>query len=131
MATILLDTHAWVWSRLNSPRLSSAARRAIEAAEEIIVSPVSLYEMTWKVRVGRWRELDGRLHHFHEQIASDTVRLAAVTAEVALAAASLEWAHRDPFDRILAATADLHDATILTADRAFHAPGAPQVRVVW
>lgn len=47
------------------------------------------------------------------------VSTAAVTAEICLSAATLDWAHRVPFDRIQAATALHHFAAIISADTVF------------
>jgi PIN domain nuclease of toxin-antitoxin system len=53
-----------------------------------------------------------------------------VIPEIWLLAADLDWTHRDPADRIIAATALLHGVPVLTKDQVFHAEDSP-VKAVW
>ena len=54
---------------------------------------------------------------------------APLTNDAALLAARFEWPHRDPFDRMLAATALEHDLFLISKDRAFST--LPGLRVIW
>jgi PIN domain nuclease of toxin-antitoxin system len=106
---VLLDTHAWVWSLTDPGRLSAGARRAIERADAVMVSPISFFEIAQKVHRGG--------------IA------APLTPEICLRAALAEWDHRDPFDRLLAATAEVLAVPLVTRDPAFAGrPGLSLVR---
>jgi len=58
----------------------------------------------------------------------DAIRL-PITEEYALLAGKLEWAHRDPFDRMLAAQAMVESLTLVTDDLAF--PGLPGLATTW
>lgn len=116
---LLLDTHAWVWALLDSPSLSGAAREALRAAAAVYVSPISVFEIGQKARLGKWPEMAPHLDRLPGLITARGARQARFDAEVALAAATLEWTHRDPFDRLLAATALVDGLTLVTKDPAF------------
>ncbi|EJT05070.1 type II toxin-antitoxin system VapC family toxin [Rhizobium sp. CCGE 510] len=119
MNSLLLDTHAWAWSLSGDERLSVKAVALIEKAETILVSPISLFEISQKVRLGKWPEMEpfiGRLPELLQEQGGITV---ALTPEICLAAAMMDWAHRDPFDRFLAATAMQNGIPIISADAVF------------
>ncbi|NNH64823.1 type II toxin-antitoxin system VapC family toxin [Rhizobium laguerreae] len=119
MNSLLLDTHAWAWSLIGDERLSPKAIALIEKAETIFVSPISLFEIGQKVHLGKWPEMEpfiGRLPELrHEQ---DGIA-AALTPEIYLTAAMMDWTHRDPFDRFLAATAMQNGIPLISADAIF------------
>ena len=122
---LLLDTHIWLWSRGQPDKLTPrVARELTRADNELWLSPISLWEVGLLVEKGRLR-LDPDLE---EWIAAAmrrvSVREAPVTFEVAAETARLGFAHRDPADRFLAATARVFDLTLVTADqRLIDAPG--------
>ena len=96
MSAVLLDTHAWAWTLSGDARLSTRATEAIEAAETVSVSAISLYEIGQKVRLGKWPEMVA--HHLKLIDIADEqgVRLLPVSALASLAAADFGWPHRDP-----------------------------------
>ena len=102
MNAILLDTHAWIWSLMDSSRLSVTAKTAILEADAVHVSPISVYEILRKARLGKWPEI---VPHMHALLAERQTLSAPLTRGVAARAAALDWDHRDPFDRLIAATA--------------------------
>ena len=53
MTAVLLDTHAWAWSLAGDDRLSKPALAAIEAADTVLVSPITFFEIAQKVRLGK------------------------------------------------------------------------------
>ena len=61
VTVVLLDTHAWVWSLMAAHRLTEAAKTAISTAQAVHVSPISLFEVAQKVRVGKWPEMQPHL----------------------------------------------------------------------
>ena len=121
----LLDTHVVVWLIGGEPAPRDRVLRRLEAAESrVLVSSVSAYELGTKVRLGR---LDPAAELFRTWKAS-VRRLGAVELDLshehAVRAAELAWEHRDPFDRLLVAQAQVEGLTVVTADRAFlQAPG--------
>ena len=133
MPSVLLDTHAWAWSMLSPDRISEVARNAIDAATEIYVSPISFYEIGQKVRIGKWPEMAPHVPSLPDLLRSQNGNTAAITSEVAVLAGSMEWAHRDPFDRFIAATVLISDTPLVSADTAFDCvPGQHgTIRRIW
>lgn len=119
MKHILLDTHTWVWSLTAEARLSAAATDAMEQAETVSISAISLFEVGQKVRLGKWPEMEPFLSRLIGLAAEQGGRLVEVSAETSLLAATLEWGHRDPFDRFIAATAITRGLTLISTDSAF------------
>lgn len=131
---LLLDTHVLVWWQAGGDRLSRVARRAVEAADGILVSPLSLWEVATLERRGRL-QLDRNPLDW----AQDLLRTPGID-EAPLTAAAATWAGTlqddfpgDPIDRLLYATARDLRAPFVTKDerlRAF-AASARDVDVVW
>ena len=129
MSALLLDTHAWVWSFAEPALLSDDARRAIAAAETVYVSPISFFEIGQKVRTVRWPGMEGLVSDLPALLEAQSGLIAPFTAAICLSASTMDWAHRDPFDRLILATAVAMDIPLITKDRVF--ADRPGVRVVW
>src|SRR5262245_16891351 len=96
----------------------------MDQAPTISISTISWFEIGQKVRLGKWPEIEpfiGRLLRIAEEQGG---RLMDVSAEASLIAALLSWEHRDPFDRIIGATALARGLTLISADTAFDALAA-------
>ena len=118
---LLLDTHLLLWWLEASPSLSAQAREMIRDPENtVFVSAVSLWEIWLKQSLGKLR-LPG---DFTERLAAEAFEslplMALHTRQVGL----LPWHHRDPFDRMLVAQAQVENLVLLTADQALAAYGA-------
>lgn len=130
MNGLLLDTHAFVWAIGAPHRLGRAARRAIEEPRgELWVSAVSGFELATKHRRGRFPEAGPILDQFTQLLEQLRARPLPIDVRHALRAGSLEWEHRDPFDRILAAQAITMDLSFVSTDAAFRKLRG--LRVVW
>lgn len=105
-------------------RLSAAATVAMEQAETVSISAISLFEIGQKVRLGKWPEMRPFLSRLIVLADRQGGRLVELSAEASLLAATLEWTHRDPFDRIIGATAITRGLTLISADTAFDALAA-------
>lgn len=115
------------------PLLPTVARSGIaNASGVILVSTASLWEMAYKYGRGRWPEVKPIMDDLAGVIAQERMTALPVSVEHARAAGLLDWAHGDPFDRMLAAQAIAEDATLVTADRAFAAvPPVAGLRILW
>lgn len=111
--TLLLDTHAFLWWRLDSRRLKRAARQAIASADLVWVSAASAWEVAIKRQLGRL-ELD---EPFADMVADSDFRELPITFRHAEALLGLPPIHADPFDRMLVAQAQIEGATLVTHDR--------------
>ena len=117
---IVLDTHAWLWWLVAPRRLSRPAARAIDRADRIGVSPMSVYEVAQLVQRRRVK-LDVPLRTWvREALALERVEALPLTAEVALDAAQLHF-EANPADRIIYATARAAHAQLVTRDERLRA----------
>ena len=119
MSSVLLDTHAWVWSFANDALLSSRARTAIREADTVYVSPISFFEIGQKVRTGRWPEMQGRVNELPAILKEQGGSIATLTPEICLDASTMDWKHRDPFDRLIVSTALALGVGLVSKDSAF------------
>lgn len=119
---LLLDTHALLWWMTEDPRLSRTAAQLLESVRiEVTISPVSAIEIAIKHRIGRLPHGEVLVPDFRKRVEADGFRLSMLSVEHALRAGSYPAAHRDPFDRLLAAQAELEGFTLVTRDPAFAA----------
>ncbi len=126
---LLLDTHAAIWWWLDSSRLSATARAAIIAEpQSVYISAVTAIEIAIKFRIGKLAEFGDPKRRFPELLAADDFESLAITPSHALAAGLLAGAHRDPFDRLLAAQALEEGLTVVTRDPELAAFGC---KVLW
>jgi PIN domain nuclease of toxin-antitoxin system len=119
VTAVLLDTHAWVWSLSGDKRLSRPALAAIEAADTVLVSPITFFEIAQKVRLGKWPEMEPFVGQLDGLLGEQGGSVAAFTPAIAVVAGMTAWPHRDPFDRLLAATALHHNVPLVSADAVF------------
>jgi PIN domain nuclease of toxin-antitoxin system len=125
---ILLDTHVFFWWVKGNPRLSPVAARTIEdRANEILVSAVTAWELAIKSQLGKWAEARVVVEKLEQTILANGFLALSVTIEHARLAGFLLGSHRDPFDRLLAAQAQIEKAPLITADQAFRALGAETI----
>jgi PIN domain nuclease of toxin-antitoxin system len=115
---LLLDTHIWLWSLLAPERLAPAVTKALTAdGVRLWLSPLSVWEALLLIERGRVTIDAAPEPWVRDALAAGPVEEAPVTREVAFRSRTLKSAHRDPIDRFLAATADVYDLTLVTADR--------------
>lgn len=104
---------------MGDDRLSATATVAIQTAETVSVSAISLFEIGQKARLGKWPEIRPYVASLPSIAEEQGARLLAVTPEISLHAATLHWNHRDPFDRFLYATAHAEQLVLISADTVF------------
>ena len=119
MNAVLLDTHVWVWSLTDDDRLSQQAVAALTSATNVLVSPISFFEIGQKVRLGKWPEMETWIDRLPELLEQQGGMIAALDPRICLQASTMPWGHRDPFDRILAASAAYYRLPIISADQVF------------
>ncbi len=117
---VLLDTHALVWWWTDDRRLPAAARAAIAAPDNVVlVSAASAWEIATKHRLGKWAEITHLLDGFEDLLRRSRFAPLSITLAHARLAGSLDWAHRDPFDRMLLAQARDQAVPLVSGDAAF------------
>ncbi len=118
---LLLDSHAVYWWLAGSPRFSDRARGLIlDRVNAVLVSAVSIYELEYKARRGR---LDLPSQELRAALRRNAVEDLPVTHDHADYAVQLDWEHRDPWDRLLAAQARLENCALVSLDAVFDAIG--------
>jgi len=112
--SLLLDTNAFLWWVVDSPRLSKGAREAI-SSEDVLVSSATGFEIATK-RKSRKLRFD---EDIESQVEGNGFRGLDITLQHAVAAGDLPLHHRDPFDRILIAQAQIEQLIVVTSNPMF------------
>jgi PIN domain nuclease of toxin-antitoxin system len=113
---LLLDTHALIWFLNGDEKLSSRARLAIESNDNTkLLSIVSIWEIAIKISLKKFQYPKG-FKHLLNLIEENGFEILPITFEHAVVLSSLEFIHRDPFDRLLISQCISDGLTILTKD---------------
>ncbi len=116
---LLLDTHIWLWSHVDPNRLGKRLAHLLEdPATELWLSPISVWEFLVLVEKKRVRmpRATTPAEWVDTALAQVPMAEAALNREVALRSRTIALTHDDPADRFLAATADVYDLVLATAD---------------
>ena len=112
----LLDTHILIWASASSSRLNARTKAILlDADNEIYFSAISILEVAIKQGLAK-REFDVEASAMRRSIMDDGFVELAVTGEQAVFVATLPLIHKDPFDRLLVAQANVEGMTLITAD---------------
>lgn len=116
----LLDTHILLWWLFNDAKLNKECRDIIrDPNHNILVSSVSAWEIATKYRIGKLPEAKFLVEHYQDILHQAKFNELTITVAHALRAGNLPILHRDPFDRMLMAQAELEKLPIITYDQAF------------
>jgi len=114
---LLLDTHAFLWAAADPKQLRPKARTAIEdSTNEILVSAAVAWEITLKVALGKLTVPGDPAVWFPARVHSLGFQELVITVTHALGVGGLPNVHRDPFDRIMIAQAQIEGLTFVTRD---------------
>lgn len=117
---IVLDTHIWVWFITQEfARFPAHWRDIIETVELVGISPVSCYEVALAQQRGRLELPCAAEQWFQDALEPSGIKLLPITAEIAYKAVSLSPVHKDPFDRLIIATALVYQAKLASIDGLF------------
>jgi len=109
----LLDTHIMLWF-LNGEKLSAKTESRITNGENY-VSVVSLWEVAIKMSIGRYR-FSGGFSAFRTLVTNNAFNILPIKDEYMAELFELPLIHRDPFDRLITATAKVENMLLITAD---------------
>ncbi len=131
---MVIDSHTLIWWLEGNELLSYHAREILQNGPSL-ESPLRVSAVTfWEMRM---KEHRGQLHpqtpvsEWPALLAEvPWIEVVATGPDIWLLAAALDWAHRYPADRIIAATAQIHGVPVLTKDEMFHRGDCP-VKAVW
>jgi len=126
---LLLDTCTFLWWMAGSDKLSDRVRLVIlDPGNDVILSAVSGWEIAIKHRLGRLDLPAAPAAFIAEALAAHAVAVLPVGMAHAVRAGDLPLNHKDPFDRILIAQADIESLPLATPDAAFSPYG---IETVW
>jgi PIN domain nuclease of toxin-antitoxin system len=126
---ILLDTHAFLWWISDAPQLSQKARQIIGNGENtLFLSAASGWEIAIKTRLGKLKLPADIASFIIEQLSVNAVTPLPIQMKHALRVSSLPDFHRDPFDRMIVAQAQVEDLPVLTADPQL---AGYSVKIIW
>ncbi len=130
MTSLLLDTHALLWVLLAPDRLPAETLATVRAPETTVyVSAASAWEIATKHRLGKLEGAAAVVSGYREHLARLRAEELAITGHHALTAGTLQWSHRDPFDRVIVAQAVLESLPVVTSGAAL--VDFPAIRTVW
>ena len=117
---LLLDAHTLLWWVDDDPRLPAKARKAIaDAGNDCFVSLASAWEMATKCQLGKLTLASSVRQYFPAQLAANGFVQLDIAFRHVARVESLEFHHRDPFDRLIAAQALEEKLTLVSADAVF------------
>ena len=130
MTSLLLDTHALLWVLVDPERIPAETLETVRAPETAVyVSAASAWEIAAKHRLGRLEGAAAVVTGYREHLARLRAEELPITGHHALTAGTLQWSHRDPFDRVIVAQAVLESLPVVTSDAALVA--FPAIRTLW
>jgi PIN domain nuclease of toxin-antitoxin system len=126
---LLIDTACWLWSLTEPEHLNEGARDMLSnPAQDLFLSAASSWEIAIKCALGKLSLPESPEKYVPARMAAFNIMGLPVNHSHALRVFTLAPHHRDPFDRILIAQAQIEAMAILTADRAF---GDYDVKIIW
>jgi PIN domain nuclease of toxin-antitoxin system len=126
---LLLDTHAFLWWLIDDGRLSRMARETIMSADNAVyVSAVTGWEVATKHRLGKLPEADAVIARLPEITVRAGIETLPLEFSHGVRSGNYRNSHGDPFDRMLAAQAEIEGLTLVTRDPVFR--NFP-VKVLW
>ncbi len=119
----MLDTHAFLWFTQDAPELPESLRKVIADPGNVIrTSIVSFWEIGIKVGIGKL-PLQHDLLGLEAIAASQSIEIVPITVPAIYQAQNFPFHHKDPFDRLIAATAITNGDMLLSMDTIFDAYG--------
>ena len=127
---ILLDTCTFLWMVSEPPSISESAAKLIRRhSESLFLSAISAFEIGIKARKGQL-ELPSKIKEwFDEALEFHGVNELPVSLEIAFQSTQLPPLHRDPCDRMIIATSQIHELTLLTPDPLIRQ--YPDLKTIW
>lgn len=127
---ILLDTHTFYWMVDHPENLGKNARELIEdSTNELFLSAATIWEISTKHRIGKFPAGDILLANLSKLIEKLKLQTLDMTIEHASISGSLDWLHRDPFDRMLAAQCIAENLALASKDSAF--ADLDTIKIIW
>jgi PIN domain nuclease of toxin-antitoxin system len=125
----LIDTHCWLWWLSEPERLNATARRQIaHHSNAVFFSAASAWEIAIKAALGKLQLPEPAADYVPSRVSTQGMIPLPINQRHALQLEKMPLHHRDPFDRILIAQAQMEGLPILTADPHFR---SYDVKILW
>ena len=126
---LLIDTQSWLWMQASPERLNERALAVVsDPGTDLLLSAASSWEIAVKYGLGKLPLPSAPAEYVPDRMRSSGVTALPVTHTHGLHVTQLPHHHRDPFDRMLIAQAQLDGLTILTSDKVFE---QYEVKIIW
>jgi PIN domain nuclease of toxin-antitoxin system len=114
---LLLDTHTLIWWLTEDSSLPASARKLIGSRNsEVLVSAASAWEIATKVRLGRLEVAADLARDLGRYLVRERFESLSISTQHGIRAGSLPGSHKDPFDRMLVAQAQIESLAIVSND---------------
>ncbi len=124
---VLLDTHVFLWSLLEPGRLNSKAKKLLSNSQnQLFLASISIWEILILAEKKRILLDKPAPIWIREVLSKAPIQNLPLNTEIAILSRGLQLPHQDPADRFIAATAQAHELSLLTADR--HLLGCQDVK---
>ena len=130
MTTVLMDSHALHWWSAEPAKLSRAATRSVESADEIAVASITWFELAWLAEQERI-VVAVPVRTWLEDLAADVRTVGTTPAVAATAVALPDSFPGDPADRLIYATAIEYGWPLVTKDRRLREHRHPRRITIW
>ena len=119
MTEALLDTHTLVWFAWDMPELPPNTKLVLEDPQTLVkVSIASFWEIGIKSSLGKW-DLPGDVLALQALVEAQGIEISPITVKAIHQITQMEQHHKDPFDRIIAATALTSGNVLFSNDAVF------------
>jgi PIN domain nuclease of toxin-antitoxin system len=116
---LLIDTQSFIWFVENNPKLSVSARNLMENRQyTLFISIASLWEMVIKYSLGKL-DIQKNIPDMIHDVAGKGVSILPIIPQHLITLHSLEYIHRDPFDRIIISQAMTENMRVVSSDELF------------
>ncbi len=129
---IVVDTHVLIFDAIAPSRLSRKAKRVLAREGEaggICCSDISLWEIAMLIFKGRIDVKADPVRFIDDIVQALRMSVLPISPEIAVMALSREFMHGDPADRLIASTAKVHGAELVTADE--YLRSLPGLKTIW
>jgi PIN domain nuclease of toxin-antitoxin system len=126
---LLLDTHTFIWWANEPEKLSKKVLAACQDnSNTLILSVVSAWEMQIKMQLGKLKVSRPIEELIKAQQQANSLQVLPIELAHVMSLSNLPAHHKDPFDRLLIAQANIEAATLISVDPVFSSYG---VQVLW
>ena len=127
ISRVILDTNAFLFFINNDRALGSKAKGLLESDADLLISCVSLWEISIKISIGKLTLPEPFASFIPSQIDQNEIEILPLTLPYLDRVSSLPFHHKDPFDRLIIAQALVEQLSVATSDAKFDSYGVERI----